>query len=309
MSNLIDLFLRQLTAEEKRVKTLEQYGNNLRRVERWLQEHYGLSMDSEHIKSITGLHLSEFYQTLHARELQKNTRNAYVTALQHFFGYLVKAQVITTDPSQVLTLLSVKKRRNADDEDEEGQLYTDEQLSLLMEYLQHRRSHNALRDTAMVALLLGSGLRAFELCSLNISDAAHIKQGVIRVERKGGVVAKVNIADFVYDHIHRYLLVERYNALPSEPLFLTQKGCRMTPNALWRTLSTKQREIGLDTGVHRFRHTFLSAVERNPHVGTALARDLAGHSSVKITDTYLHTTAEERQEAVNQIGYARHLAQ
>ena len=49
MANLIDTFLNQLTAEEKRDKTREQYGGNLRRFERWLLETHSLLLDEERI--------------------------------------------------------------------------------------------------------------------------------------------------------------------------------------------------------------------------------------------------------------------
>ena len=94
MANLIDTFLNQLTAEEKRDKTREQYGGNLRRFERWLLETHSLSLDEEQVSSVTGLMLTEFYQHLHARGLKVSTRNAYVIALMEFFRFLQNAQVI-----------------------------------------------------------------------------------------------------------------------------------------------------------------------------------------------------------------------
>ena len=155
----------------------------------------------------------------------------------------------------------------------------------------------------MVALALGSGLRAFELCSLNVSHLSDIQNGTVAVERKGGGWSEVSVADFVYPHVARYLLTRR-GALPNEPLFLSQKGNRMTPNSLWKTLAYKEKQLGLKTGVHIFRHTFLSDIEHDSKGGAAMARDLAGHKSIQITNTYLHTTPQERKEAVNHMGYA-----
>ena len=57
-----------------------------------------------------------------------------------------------------------------------------------------------------------------------------------------------------------------------------------------------------------FRHAFISDVEHNQKGGAALARDLGGHKSVRITNTYLHTTEEERKEAVDHMGYAEVMA-
>ena len=305
MANLIDTFLNQLTAEEKRDKTREQYGGNLRRFERWLLETHSLSLDEEQVGSVTGLMLTEFYQHLHARGLKVSTRNAYVVALMEFFRFLQNAQVITDNPARVLHTVKEKKSTCSD----EHKQYTQTEIEALLSCMKTGNlSRNALRDTAMVALALGSGLRAFELCSLNVSHLSGIQNGAIAVERKGGGWAEVSVADFVYPHVARYLLT-RWGAQPNEPLFLSQKGNRMTPNSLWKTLAYKEKQLGLKTGVHIFRHTFLSDIEHDPKGGAAMARDLAGHKSIQITNTYLHTTPQERQEAVNHMGYAHLLKQ
>lgn len=300
MGNLINTFLNQLTAEEKRNKTREQYGGNLRRFERWLMETHSLSLDEEHVGRVTGLMLTEFYQHLHARGLKAATRNAYAIALMEFFRFLLNAQVISSDPSRALHMVKEKKKP----EDGESKQYTQAEIAALLSAMETGAlTRNALRDTAMVALALGSGLRAFELCSLNVSHLSDIQKGTIDVERKGGGWSEVSVSDFVYPHIARYLLTRR-GAQPDEPLFLSQKGNRMTPNTLWKTLAYKEKQLGMKTGVHIFRHTFLSDVERDQKGGAALARDLAGHKSVRITNTYLHTTPQDRKEAVNHMGYA-----
>jgi integrase len=151
-------------------------------------------------------------------------------------------------------------------------------------------------------------MRASEACNLNISQLRDIQDGVVCCKRKGGEMSEVNVASFVYPHVQRYLLL-RGKCAPDAPLFVSQKGNRMTRNALWKSFASKQRELGLDTGVHRFRHTFLSDVDHHSNGSAALARDLGGHSSVAITNNYLHTTPEERRAAVNSMSYASMLAE
>ena len=110
-------------------------------------------------------------------------------------------------------------------------------------------------------------------------------------------------------HAHNHEYQVRGRCAPDAPLFISQKGNRMTRNALWKSFASKQRELGLDTGIHRFRHTFLSDVDHHANGSAALARDLGGHSCVAITNNYLHTTPEERRAAVNSMSYAGMLAE
>ena len=207
------------------------------------------------------------------------------------------------DASKVLRCVKDKKQRQKLANAQE-KVYTSEQIAALLERMENGSDRlTDIRDLAIVALILGSGMRASEVCSLNICQMRDIQDGVVWCKRKGGETSEVNVASFVFPHIQRYLIL-RGRCAPDAPLFISQKGNRMTRNAMWKSFAAKQRELGLDTGIHRFRHTFLSDVDHHSNGSAALARDLGGHTSVAITNNYLHTTKEERQAAVNSMSYA-----
>ena len=302
MTSLIDRFMNQLTAEEKSPETLSHYREELTRFEGWLGEHYQLSLGEEHIPEVTAIMLSEYYQELYARGLSVPTRNNYVVILHRFFDYMAQLRVVKEDASKVLRCVKDKKQRQKLAEAQE-KVYTTEQIAALLNRLENGSERlTDYRDLAIIALILGSGMRASEACNLNICQLSDIQNGIVWCKRKGGEMSEVNIASFVYPHVQRYLLL-RGKCAPDAPLFISQKGNRMTRNALWKSFASKQRELGLNTGVHLFRHTFLSDVDHPSNGSAALARDLGGHSSVAITNNYLHTTAEERKAAVNNMSY------
>lgn len=80
----------------------------------------------------------------------------------------------------------------------------------------------------------------------------------------------------------------------------------MDRKALWSALAAKQSRLELKTGVHIFRHTLLTAVDQNG--GSALARDIGGHTSVHVTNRYMHSSMEERLDVLNSTELARSLA-
>lgn len=300
MAQLVALFISHLSAEVKAETTTGHYAEVLYRFEGWLLQKHHLSLSNTDVQDINGLILVEYYQELHKRSLKTSTRNNYIVVLKKFFRFLIDTGVITDDPTRALHC--VKEKRLSDDGDDKE--YTPEQIKTLLELLAKPDVvRNNTRDTAIVALMLGSGLRASELCSLNVSDAVHIRNGQVSCKRKGKGCSKVEIAGFVWPYIDRYLW-QRGKCAPDEPLFLSQKGNRMNRNSLWKSLHAKQQSIGIPSGIHRFRHTFTSDVDRNPIGGAAVSRDLAGHSSVAITNTYLHSNHKERQQVVNSMGYA-----
>jgi len=63
--------------------------------------------------------------------------------------------------------------------------------------------------------------------------------------------------------------------------------------------------LNLKTGVHIFRHTLLTAIDQSG--GSALARDIGGHTSVQVTNRYVHSSMEERLEALNSTVLAKSL--
>ena len=303
MANLIERFLNQLAAEEKSPETLAHYGEELSRFERWLGERYSLSLTEEHVPEVTAVMLSEYYQELYARGLSVPTRNNYVVILHRFFDYLARLNKVSEDASRVLRCVKDKKARQKLAKAQE-KVYATEQIAALLDRLGNGSDRlTDYRDLAIIALILGSGMRASEACNLNVCQMRDIQEGIVTCKRKGGEMAEVNVASFVYPHVQRYLLL-RGKCAPDAPLFISQKGNRMTRNALWKSFASKQRELGLDTGVHRFRHTFLSDVDHHSNGSAALARDLGGHTSVAITNNYLHTTSDERRAAVNNMSYA-----
>lgn len=300
MSRVADLFINQLSAEEKAETTTEHYAEIIGRFEEWLRAEHQLTLGKEDVGQINGEIMVEYYQVFHERQLKASTRNNYTVILKKFFSFLLGIGVISEDPTRVLHC--IKPKADAVDGDEKE--YSTEQLRALLSLLSDpKSSRNCLRDAAVVALMLGSGLRASEVCSLNVGDAHTIKSGTLTCKRKGHGYKTVEVAGFVWPYIDRYLW-QRGKCQNDEPLFLSQKGYRMGRTALWKSLRTKQSMVGIPSGVHKFRHTFTSDVDRNPIGGAAVSRDLAGHKSVSITNTYLHSNHDERQQVVNSMGYA-----
>lgn len=304
MTTPIDFFEAHLGAEDKRPATVRQYGDLLHRFELYLQENYRLSLTSNDLPHITGMHLSAYLQHLaHDREI--STRNNYIVILKRFFGYMLSIGAIRQDPSLVLHCIREKTTPQTI-ERSAGKRYSTEDVKLLLqEILGARPRRTDLRDAAIVALILGSGLRAFEVCALNVSQMEQIRSGTLFCLRKGGSWAHVSVAGFVPGYIEPYLQ-SRGPVGPDAPLFVSQKGGRLDRKALWSALAAKQSRLELKTGVHIFRHTLLTAVDQNG--GSALARDIGGHTSVHVTNRYMHSSMEERLDVLNSTELARSLA-
>jgi integrase/recombinase XerD len=143
----------------------------------------------------------------------------------------------------------------------------------------------ALRDRAIMLVLLDSGLRASELCALKLADYER-KRGQIIIQRgKGDKKRIVFIGDAARQAVWRYL-VTRKDAKPEDPMFTTRENIALDRSALRRMISAAGQRSGVPgAGAHRFRHTFAINFLRNG--GNLLAlQELLGHERMDTVKLY-----------------------
>ena len=309
MTSTIDLFISSLAALNRQPVTLQQYRDDLRRFEKFLQQEFSLSLSAVDAINIRGYMLEAYMQQLFQRGLEVSTRNKYIMEIKEFFTYLYQSQLIDVNPSTVLRCIKEKDTPEKKEKDRvrEQKIYTSQQLEAFMNTIVCGREYcNDRRDAAIIALIIASGgMRASEVCGLNISDVDAIRTGILNCRRKGGNWRDIAVSPFVLPYLDAYL-EKRPDAAPDEPLFVSTHGERVNRKTLWKTLAHKQKKAELATGIHILRHMMLSEITRTG--GGAAARDIAGHSSISITNRYAHSTQEERTELVSSNAYAKALA-
>ncbi len=143
----------------------------------------------------------------------------------------------------------------------------------------------ALRDLAMLFLLVDTGIRASELCAARIQDISD--EGLL-VYGKGAKERVVPMCDITRESIAAYLQQVRLEAKPSDPLFTC--WCRDEPLTRSGLLQFVER-LGERAGVrnahpHRFRHFFAIAFVRSGGDGYTL-QDILGHETMDMVKIYL----------------------
>jgi integrase/recombinase XerD len=155
--------------------------------------------------------------------------------------------------------------------------------------------NTALRDRAIVILLVDTGIRASELCGLTIRDA-DLKTHRIVVMGKGRKERHVPISPRTEQALWRYLTI-RDDKRPGAPLFVTSAGDSLSRFRLHRLLEAAGQRVGVaDVYPHRFRHTFAITFLRNGGNVFALQRIL-GHESLTMVNKYLAIAQTDLQAA------------
>ena len=266
---------------------------------------FGVELHDESISGLNGAVLQRWFNSA-KKTLKPTTLNNYVVTLNPFleWAHTIYPDAVA-DYSKVLHTVKLPSYDQIPDEEKpKDKYYSDEEIAQLLAVPKHD-SPLKKRDRAIIATYLATGLRAFELCQLTIGSILEYKRGYIRVRRKGGAFKDVDIAEFAYGFIDAYLATRPDADDMSAPLFVTTHGQPCNENQLYKSMRHRQQAIGTShqVGNHVFRHTFVSSVEKIG--GGAVARDLANHKSLTITNRYDHSTAEQRHDAVNALAWGR----
>ena len=255
---------------------------------------HGVRIGDESIEGLSGLILSDWKGSL-VKTHKISTANNVICIMRPFLRWLYNVGVLERDFSPAIKTLRLPSPESLPESERPKDKYlTHEQAQ---ELLNSKAGYNGVRDRAIIAMMLYTGLRTSELCSLNVGDLK--THGVIEVKRKGGKYCKVPIPDALYPYLEEYLKTR--NAQDGDPLFSTTRGTRLTRNQLYRSLAVKQKAVGVAQGGHALRHTFVS--ETMKLGGAAAARDLANHRTLAITNRYSHTTEAQRREVVNALAW------
>jgi integrase/recombinase XerC len=173
-------------------------------------------------------------------------------------------------------------------------------------------SLNGLRDYAVLALMVTSGLRTIEVSRANIEDLRTVADStVLYIQGKGRdeKTDYVKLAEPVEDAVRAYLQA-RGHAEKESPLFASianrNNGERMTTRSISRIVKDRLIEAGFDSDrltAHSLRHT--AATLNLLNGGTVEeTKQLLRHSNINTTLIYSHALERAKNDSENRIARA-----
>ena len=143
----------------------------------------------------------------------------------------------------------------------------------------------AKRDTALLMLLYGCGLRIGEALGLDVRDAPTADSMVIT--GKGGKQRMVPVLPAVITAVKDYRAACPVPLSPDDALFLGIRGKRLNPGVVQKTMRGLRASLGLpETATpHALRHSFAThLLESGGDLRTI--QELLGHASLSTTQRY-----------------------
>jgi integrase/recombinase XerD len=165
-------------------------------------------------------------------------------------------------------------------------------------------STHAKRDTLLVLMSYGLGLRAVELAALRIEQVLHpngeVRDCIHLTRTKGNHKRTVYLSDLkIHKAILEYIEERKITSVKKrilynhdQPLFLSQKKDYFTNDTLAKRFETLYREAGIqDASSHSGRRTFATNLIENG-VDIKAVSTLMGHASIQMTALYIQDNPE-----------------
>jgi integrase/recombinase XerC len=150
------------------------------------------------------------------------------------------------------------------------------------------------RDSAMVELLYGCGLRVGELVGLDAAASSgargwiDLQAAEAHVLGKGSKRRTVPVGSKAVEALKHWLAVREQSGPQAQAaLFIGRHGTRLTAQAIWQRLKRRSLKAGLATPVHphMLRHSFASHVLQSSGDLRAV-QELLGHANITTTQVY-----------------------
>lgn len=270
-------------------RTLEAYNRDIGQFFNFLNTHFGEAISLKNLKVLRGADIRSFLalrrnQSLGSRSLARN-----LSALKNFFRYLEIQGVLKTEALNIVRTPKQPKSLPKPLTENEAKRAIAATSEL------EAKPWVAARDTAVLALCYGTGLRISE--ALGLTKSA-LQDQTLRVTGKGGKTRLTPIITPVREAIDKYLALCPFAIEQDEPFFRGVKGGVLSPRIIQLRTAQLRSALGLPKSAtpHALRHSFAThLLGRGGDLRTI--QELLGHASLSTTQIYTQVNTEQLLDA------------
>ncbi len=282
------------------LETIEEWGNHLCGVRRFapgsyetylaaladyiifLNTYLAQNISLKEIEELDTTSLRAWLSSRNKRDLAFSSSALSLSAIKNFYKWLGKYKNIHNTAPFIVNSpkpnKSLPKALNIADA-----LQATENINQLA-----KTDWQGMRDTAILLLLYGAGLRISEALSLDFADIP--AQQTLRITGKGNKQREVPILPVIKTAIAEYIKNCPYPFTPESPLFLSNTGKRTRASTFSKQIKSLQNYLGLPASAtpHAYRHSFAT------HLLSAggdlrTIQELLGHAALSTTQRYTKT--------------------
>ena len=227
--------------------------------------------------------------------LSAPTVNRKMATLRSYYKFLLKSQVIATDPT--IKIQSLKKGKKL------PEFIQERAIEEILSETNFDVSFEGQRDRMVMEILYLTGMRLSELIALKWVDIDLIK-GQLKVLGKGKKYRIIPISNGLSKNIIFYKKVfEETFSIPHQNDYFIVRLNRKTayPMLIYRIVK-KYLDLFVQTtkrSPHLLRHTFATHL-LNKGADLNAVKDLLGHASLAATQVYTHNSTEKLKAVYEQ---------
>lgn len=275
-------WLRWLTSEKRASPhTLEAYRRDLGAFLGFVCEHLGGPIALEQLDALTTTDFRAWLARRAAGGLQRSSTARALSVVRSFFAFLDREGLASNVTLRMIRTPKVPKSvPKALAVDEAGELVEAVGTEGAEPWILQR-------DSAVLLLLYGAGLRIGEVLSLTRREAPTMAQDSLTVIGKGRKTRMVPLLPVIGEAVQAYLALCPYDPGPEGPLFLGRRGGPLKARLIQLRLATLRRALGLpETATpHALRHSFATHLLAGGGDLRAI-QELLGHASLSTTQRY-----------------------
>lgn len=277
-----------------RPATIRNYLSDLRHFMAWCEDSWPEDQDAgqafalERVATPTLTRYREHLQ--HEIQLKPATINRHLVSLKRYFSWAADQGVIPRSPASVVKLVPQTSQP--------AYHLADHEEAALVAAAEHGGS---LRDRTLIVLMLHTGLRVNEVCSLKRDCVVmHKRSGYVKVWGKRNKYREVPLNATARQALVDYL-ADRAKA--ASFLFVSQRtGAPLTPRGMGFVIKKYAQKAGLPRlRPHDLRHRFGYRMAET--VPLHRLAQIMGHDSLDTTIIYIRGTEQDLQQAVEQIAW------
>jgi len=259
-------FLDYLKKQGKSSSTILAYGNDLNQFTEFLSKR-----QITQATSITPEQIEEFKEFLNFNKYLPKSTSRKLNSIKSFFRYLKNQNIVEANPAETIGYPTYETKPP--------------RILSQMEYRALRDAvRNDIRITAVVELLLQTGMRIGELARLELDD---IKENQIRIRAYESQPERL----VVLNSSAKKALDKWLDFRPKtkvKNIFITKTGRQFLIRNIRTIINRYFRQAGIkDATVNDLRHTFI-AHQLASGASVVLIQKLVGHKRLSTTEKYLN---------------------
>ena len=265
--------------------TVEAYGRDVSGYLAFLTAHFGEMSGMAAIRRVAISDMRAWMASERARGVSARSLARSLSAVRTFTAWLSEREGFdATAALSARTPRFQKKLPRPLSEDAAREMIGTVELQSATEWI-------AARDTAVVTLLYGCGLRISE--ALGLTGADYPLPEILRIAGKGGKERIVPVLEAAQQAVEIYVRICPWPVEPGLPLFRGARGGKLNRRLVQKSMQAARMQLGLPATAtpHAMRHSFAT------HLLSAggdlrVIQELLGHSSLSTTQAYTAVETE-----------------